>query len=64
MRKYSDKFLNQSSKLKDARIGFEFEFYMKELSYYKTLEILNDKGVSDKDDFDPEFFLKKCLLLN
>lgn len=43
MRKYSDKFLNQSSKLKDARIGFEFEFYMKELSYYKTLEILNDE---------------------
>jgi hypothetical protein len=42
MRKYSDKFLNQSNKLKEARIGFEFEFYMKELSYYKTLEILND----------------------
>ena len=41
MRKYSDKFLNQSSKLKDARVGFEFEFYMKDLSYYKTLEILN-----------------------
>jgi hypothetical protein len=43
MRKYSDKFLNQSNKLKDARIGFEFEFYMKDLSYYKTLEILNDE---------------------
>jgi hypothetical protein len=43
MRKYSDKFLNQSSKLKSARIGFEFEFYMKDLSYYKTLEILNDE---------------------
>ena len=43
MRKYSDKFLNHSDKLKDSKIGFEFEFYMKELSYYKTLEILNDE---------------------
>lgn len=41
MRKYSDKFINQSKKLKRAKIGFEFEFYMKDLSYYKTLEILN-----------------------
>lgn len=41
MRKYSDKFLNQTGKLKLAKIGFEFEFYMKDLSYYKTLEILN-----------------------
>jgi hypothetical protein len=43
MRKYSDKFLNQSNKLKDARVGFEFEFYMKDLSYYKTLELLNEE---------------------
>lgn len=43
MKKYSDKFLNQSSKLKIARIGFEFEFYMKDLSYYKTLELLNQE---------------------
>lgn len=41
MKKYSDKFLNQSSKLKDALVGIEFEFYMKDLSYYKTLEMLN-----------------------
>ena len=41
MKKYSDKFINQSSKLKHARIGFEFEFYMKDLSFYKTLEMLN-----------------------
>ncbi len=41
MRKYSDKFLNQSNKLKFAKIGFEFEFYMKDLSYYKTMELLN-----------------------
>lgn len=41
MRKYSDKFLNHSGELKDARVGFEFEFYMKDLSYYKTLELLN-----------------------
>ena len=43
MKKYSDKFLNQSSKLKSAKIGFEFEFYMKDLSFYKTLEILNNE---------------------
>ena len=43
MKKYSDKFLNQSSKLKNAVIGFEFEFYMKDLSYYKTLELLNQE---------------------
>ena len=42
MKKYSDKFLNQSNKLKLAKVGFEFEFYMKDLSFYKTLEILND----------------------
>lgn len=41
MKKYSDKFLNQSQKLKNARIGFEFEFYVKDLSFYKTLEMLN-----------------------
>jgi len=43
MKKYSDKFLNQSKKLKSARVGFEFEFYMKDLSFYKTLEVLNDE---------------------
>jgi hypothetical protein len=43
MRKYSDKFLDQSLKLKKARIGFEFEFYLKDLSYYKTLEFLNQE---------------------
>jgi hypothetical protein len=43
MKKYSDKFLNQSSKLKNARIGFEFEFYMRELSFYKTMELLNQE---------------------
>ena len=41
MRKYSDKFLNQSNKLKGAILGLEFEFYMKDLSFYKTLELLN-----------------------
>ena len=43
MEKYSDKFLNQSSKLKNAVVGFEFEFYMKDLSFYKTLELLNQE---------------------
>jgi hypothetical protein len=41
MKKYSDKFLNRHAELKKAVIGFEFEFYVKELSYYKTLELLN-----------------------
>jgi hypothetical protein len=41
MKKYSEKFLNQSNKLRLARIGFEFEFYVKDLSFYKTLEMLN-----------------------
>lgn len=41
MRKYSEIFLNQSPILKESQCGFEFEFYMKDLSYYKTLEILN-----------------------
>jgi hypothetical protein len=41
MRKYSDKFINQSNKLKRSTIGIEFEFYMKDVSYYKTLEMLN-----------------------
>lgn len=43
MKKYSDKFLNHSNKLKPAKVGFEFEFYMKDLSYYKTLELLNQE---------------------
>lgn len=41
MEKYSDKFLNQSYKLKNSVVGIEFEFYLKELSFYKTLELLN-----------------------
>lgn len=41
MKKYSEKFLNNSEILKNAIIGLEFEFYMKDLSFYKTLEILN-----------------------
>lgn len=43
MKKYSDKFLNYSHLLKDAIIGFEFEFYLKDFSYYKTLEVLNQE---------------------
>lgn len=43
MEKYSDKFLNQSGKLKNAIIGMEFEFYMKDISFYKTLELLNQE---------------------
>lgn len=43
MEKYSDKFLNQTDKLKFAKVGFEFEFYLKDLSFYKTLELLNQE---------------------
>ena len=41
MKKYSETFINSSDILRKARIGFEFEFFMKDLSYYKTMEILN-----------------------
>lgn len=41
MEKYSDKFLNNYNILKNAVVGFEFELYMNSLSYYKTLELLN-----------------------
>jgi len=41
MRKYTEEFINNSDILKQAVIGFEFEFYIKELSFYKTLELLN-----------------------
>ena len=41
MKKYSEKFIHEFSKLNLSRLGFEFEFYMKDLSFYKTLELLN-----------------------
>lgn len=41
MIKYSEKFLNNYAILSKSICGLEFEFYMKDLSYYKTLEILN-----------------------
>jgi hypothetical protein len=41
MKKYSEKFLNDSDVFKKATCGLEFEFYMKDLSFYKTLELLN-----------------------
>jgi hypothetical protein len=41
MRKYSEKFMQDQKVLKESVIGFEFEFYMKDLSFYKTLELLN-----------------------
>ena len=41
VKKYSEKFIHEFSKLNQSRLGFEFEFYMKDLSFYKTLELLN-----------------------
>ena len=43
MKKYSEKFLNNYDILTKAVIGFEFEFYTKEISFYKTLELLNQQ---------------------
>jgi hypothetical protein len=43
MDKYSDKFLNNANILKKAKVGFEFEFYLKDLSFYKTLELINQE---------------------
>lgn len=43
MKKYSEKFLKDYNILSKAVIGLEFEFFLKELSYYKTLEILNSE---------------------
>ena len=40
MRKYTEEFINSSEILKKAVCGFEFEFYLKELSFYRTLEEL------------------------
>jgi len=41
MRKYSEKFIHEYKKLNKAVVGFEFEFYMVDMSYYKTLELFN-----------------------
>ena len=41
MKKYSEKFLNNFDILKDSVLGFEMEFYSRNLSYYKVLEIMN-----------------------
>ena len=41
MKKYSEKFLNNSNIFKMAVIGLELEYFMKDLSFYKTLELMN-----------------------
>jgi hypothetical protein len=41
MRKYTEEFINDVNILKTAIVGLEFEFYLKDLSFYKTLELLN-----------------------
>lgn len=43
MKKYSEKFTHEYSKLAKSKIGIEFEFYMKDLSFYKTMELLNEE---------------------
>jgi hypothetical protein len=41
MKKYSEEFADYSNILKTAIIGFEFEFYIKDMSFYVTLDYLN-----------------------
>lgn len=41
MKSYSEKFIQEYATLSNSIIGFEFEFYIKDLSFYKTLEMLN-----------------------
>lgn len=43
MDKYSDKFLNDYKTLSKAIIGFEFECYFNDISFYKVLELLNQE---------------------
>lgn len=43
MKKYSEKFLKDYGILSKAVVGLEFEFFLTEISYYKTLEILNQQ---------------------
>ena len=37
MRKYTEEFINNSDILKNAIIGFEFEFYLKDLSFFQKI---------------------------
>jgi|GEM_PF-570380 len=41
MKKFSDKYINDYKDLSVMKVGFEFEFYTKDISYYKLLELLN-----------------------
>ena len=43
MQKYSEKYINDSDILKKAIIGIEFEFFTNDISFYKTLELLNQE---------------------
>lgn len=41
MKKFSDKYINDYKDLSLMMVGMEFEFYTKNISYYKVLELLN-----------------------
>lgn len=41
MKTYTEKYIKDYQVLNKAVVGLEFEFFMKDLSFYKTLEILN-----------------------
>lgn len=42
MKRFSEKYINDYKILSVMKIGLEFEFYTKSLSYYKLLEMLNN----------------------
>lgn len=41
MKKYSDKYLNNYKILSKANLGFEFECFFDDISFYKVLELMN-----------------------
>jgi uncharacterized protein YjbI with pentapeptide repeats len=43
MKKFSDKYINNYKDLAVMKVGYEFEFYASDISYYKVLELLNIK---------------------
>jgi hypothetical protein len=59
MRKYSEEFIDKVDILNKCVVGFEFEFFIKELSFYKTLELLNKYlspvGVYGFREYHPDF---------
>ena len=43
MKLFSEKYINSYKELNNMKIGFEFEFFSKEVGFYKMLELLNSE---------------------